>query len=172
MSGAPATPEPLYLIVAYDRGRVIGRGLEIPWRKPEDQRHFKTMTLGHALIMGRKNFDSLPIKPLPKRPNIVITRQAGLVIPGAEVVHSLDDAIALARTKGEQPPYVIGGSAIYDEALRRGLITRMYITEIDEIHDGDVFFPAWDAAAWRDVEPPRPSQDGTMRFRVLEPMAR
>jgi dihydrofolate reductase len=166
---APAR-EPLWLIVAYDRDRTIGRGLEIPWRKPEDQRFFKTTTLGHPLIMGRKNFDSLPIKPLPKRPNIVLTRQRGLVIPGADVVHSLDEAIAVARGKGEQPPFVIGGADIYAEALRRGLITRMYLTEIDESHAGDVFFPAWDPAAWRDVEPPRPSADGTMRFRVLEPV--
>ena len=168
MSAAPA---PLWLIVAYDRNRVIGRGLEIPWRKPEDVAFFKRMTLGHAIIMGRKNFDSLPVKPLPKRPNIVVTRQRDLAIAGVDVVHSLDEAIGLARTKGEQPPYVIGGAAIYGEALARGLITRMYVTEIHEAHDGDVFFPAWDESAWRDVEPPRRSQDGTMTFRTLEPIA-
>jgi dihydrofolate reductase len=130
------------------RNRVIGRGSEIPWRLPEDLKHFRAVTLGHAVIMGRATFDSMG-KALPGRRNIVITRNRGLLIEGVEVVGSLLDAIALARTTDAEPR-VIGGGQVYAEALP--LATRLYLTEVDAEPEGDVFFPELDRSAWREVE--------------------
>jgi dihydrofolate reductase len=136
--------EPLVIVVAMAKNRVIGRGQSIPWDLPEDRKHFVSVTKGHAMIMGRATFDSIG-KPLPKRRNIVVSRQGGLVIPGVEVVGSLGAAIALARTE-DDAPRVIGGGQLYAEALP--LTTRIYLTELDEAVEGDVFFPALAEGEW------------------------
>jgi dihydrofolate reductase len=136
--------EPLVIVVAMAKNRVIGRGQSIPWDLPEDRKHFVSVTKGHAMIMGRATFDSIG-RPLPKRRNIVVSRQAGLVIPGAEVVGSLKAAIALARTE-DDAPRVIGGGQLYAEALP--LVTRIYLTELDEPVEGDVFFPELAEGEW------------------------
>lgn len=128
---------PLVLVVAMAKNRVIGRGSEIPWDLPEDRKHFVAVTKGHAIIMGRATYESIG-KPLPKRRNIVVSRRAGLSIAGVEVVGSVGEAIALARTD-DDAPRVIGGGQIYAETLP--LATRIYLTELDGDVDGDVFFP-------------------------------
>jgi dihydrofolate reductase len=135
---------PLVLVVAMAKNRVIGRGQTIPWDLPEDRKHFVAVTKGHALIMGRATFDSIG-KPLPKRRNIVVSRQRGLSIAGADVVGSLDDAIALARTE-DDAPRVIGGGQLYAEALP--LATRIYLTELDVEVEGDRWFPELDRSQW------------------------
>jgi dihydrofolate reductase len=140
--------EALYAIAAMARGRVIGHGNALPWRVPEDLRFFKTMTVGHSIIMGRKTYESTG-KPLPQRRNIVITRQAGYVAPGCEVVGTLEEAVALARTS-DPSPFIIGGAEIYRQALP--MLTRMYLTFIDREVPGDAFFPEYDAADWRETE--------------------
>ena len=143
-----AVRAPLVLVVAMAKNRVIGRGQTIPWDLPEDRKHFVEVTRGHALIMGRATYDSIG-KPLPKRRNIVVSRQAGLEIPGVEVVGSLDKAIALART-ADDAPRIIGGGQLYAEALP--LATRIYVTELDEVVEGDVFFPALEPSEWSVTE--------------------
>jgi dihydrofolate reductase len=135
---------PLVIVVAMAKNRVIGKGQTIPWDLPEDRKHFVQVTKGHAIILGRGTYESIG-KPLPKRRNIVVSRRAGLVIPGVEVVAGLGEAIALARTE-DDAPRVIGGGQIYVEALP--LATRIYLTELDREVDGDVWFPEISREEW------------------------
>lgn len=147
------------------KNRVIGSGGTIPWDLPEDRKHFVEVTRGHALIMGRATYDSIG-RPLPKRRNIVVSRNRGLSIPGVEIVASLPDALALARPY-DDAPRIIGGGQLYAEALPQ--TTRIYLTELDEAVDGDTYFPELDVAEWHEVERRR-GQGATYRTldRVLK----
>lgn len=138
----------LVLIAAIARNGVIGIDNRLPWHLPEDLRRFKELTTGHAVIMGRKTWESLPPKfrPLPGRHNIVVTRNAGYRAEGATVVHSIEEARIAAE--GELA-YVIGGAEIYVQALP--LAVRLEITEIDADFAGDAGFPARDPAVWREA---------------------
>jgi dihydrofolate reductase len=140
--------KPLTLIAALARNGVIGVDNRLPWHLPEDLQRFKALTMGQAVIMGRKTWESLPPKfrPLPGRRNIVVTRDAAYVAEGATVVHSLTDAAAAA---GEQTAFVIGGAELYRQALP--LASRLELTEIDADFAGDAHFPDFDRAAWREV---------------------
>lgn len=149
----PVRAGPLAMIAALTPSRVIGRDGGIPWRYSEDFQHFKRITMGHAVIMGRATYDSIG-KPLPGRRNIVITRQ-DLTLPGCEVVHSLAGALKLAR-ETDPEPMIMGGGAIYAEALP--LATRLYLTYLDEEHEGDVYFPAIDPREWTETERRRSEQ--------------
>ena len=135
----------LTIVVAIDSQRGIGVNNEMPWHLPEDLAHFKRVTLGNPIIMGRKTFDSIG-RPLPKRRNIVITRNADWTHEGVEVVNSLEAAIALA---GGEAASVIGGAQIFAEALP--LADRMIITEIDHTFECDTFFPAPPAGTWKET---------------------
>ena len=108
-------PRGLALIVAVSRNGVIGRDGDLPWHIPEDLKHFRRNTVGHSIIMGRKTWDSIG-RPLPKRRSIVVTRQQDLVIDGAEVVHSLEEALELAW-QSDCEPRVIGGATLYSAAF-------------------------------------------------------
>jgi dihydrofolate reductase len=145
---SPAPREPLVLVVAVARNGIIGRDGHLPWDLPEDRRHFRRVTLGHAVIMGRRTWDEVG-KPLPQRRNLVVSRTPGLALEGAEVYPSLAEAIARAR-ETDPEPRIIGGSGIYREALP--LVTRIYLTEIDRDVEGDTRFPEFDRAAFREVE--------------------
>jgi dihydrofolate reductase len=136
------------LVVAVAANGVIGQRGNIPWRIPEDMRHFKAVTMGKPIIMGRKTWDSLPKKPLPGRTNIVITRDAGFRTAGAAAVHSFDGAIALAESERPEEIAVIGGAEIYKAALPRA--DRIYLTDIERAFEGDAHF-ALDRAHWRIV---------------------
>jgi dihydrofolate reductase len=147
----------LNLIWAQTTSGVIGKDNTIPWHLPEDQQHFREVTKGHAVIMGRKTWDSLPerFRPLPGRTNIVISRQNGLEIDGAAVAGSLDSALELVPEGSEA--WVIGGSQIYTEALSRA--NKIVVTFIDMSVDGDAKAPEFDAgweivdcAGWRKAE--------------------
>lgn len=129
------------LIAAVAANGVIGRGNELVCRFPEDQRFFRTTTQGAPVIMGRATWDSLParFRPLPNRRNVVLTRQAGWKAEGAEVVATLDDA--LAQVQGAPKAFVIGGAQVYALALPRA--DELLLTEIDRAFDGDTHFPAW-----------------------------
>ena len=127
--------KPLVFVLAIGEGGVIGKGGKVPWHIPEDLKHFKAMTLGHAIIMGRGTWDEVG-KPLPGRRNIVVSRTVQ-ALEGAEVAASLDAAIALARTTDDHPR-IIGGATIYRAALP--LATRIYLTEVHRKVDGDTFF--------------------------------
>lgn len=136
---------PLVIVAAQASNRVIGRANAIPWRLDEDMKHFRALTITHAIIMGRATYESLG-KPLPKRRNIVITRDTSLVIPGVDLAHSLPDAIAMARTTDDEPR-IIGGGQVYEEAMP--LATRIHLTVLDAAHEGDTFFPNVSALEWR-----------------------
>jgi dihydrofolate reductase len=127
----------LAMIAAVAKDGAIGQGGKLPWHLPEDMKHFRALTTGHAVIMGRKTFESIG-RPLPKRRNIVITRQSDRHIPGCDVANDLPAAVALAQSD-DACPFIIGGAAIYREAMH--LATHLFITEVDSDVDGDVFFP-------------------------------
>ena len=154
---------PLSMIVAVGDNGAIGKDGNVPWRIPEDLKHFKNMTMGHAIIMGRKTWDEVG-KPLPGRRNLVVTRSADLVLDGAEVFTTLEAAIAAARTTDPEP-FVIGGSVLY--ALAMPLATRIYYTEVHRTVEADTFFPPFDRSAWREVER-RPGETEGVEFVTLE----
>ena len=154
--------EPLCLVLAVARNGVIGNGGKVPWSVPEDLKHFRLSTIGHAVIMGRKTWDEVG-KPLPQRRNIVVTRNADLHLEGAEVAASLDAAIALSRTTDAEPR-VIGGAEIYRLALP--LATRILLTEIALEPEGDTFFHL-DRRGFRETER-RVGEDPRAVFLTLE----
>ena len=138
-------PNELSLIVATERHQGIGLRNALPWRLPEDLAFFKRTTSGHAIIMGRKTFDSIG-RPLPNRRNIVVTRNPAWSYAGVDAAHSLAEALRLA---GDDEAFVIGGSQIYAEALP--LASRLVVTEIDADFECDAFFPAIDPTVWSEV---------------------
>ena len=131
------------LIVAVAENGVIGDRNALLWHISEDLRHFKAVTTGHPVVMGRKTWESLG-RPLPNRTNVVITRQ-NIEIPGCTVVHSLEEAVALFPA--DEEVFVIGGAQIYGEALPAA--DRFYLTRVHRAYEGDTRFPEWDAAEWR-----------------------
>jgi dihydrofolate reductase len=154
----------LVLIAAVARNGVIGRGNGLVFKDPADQRHFRAATLGHAVVMGRKTWDSLPerFRPLPGRRNLVISRNPGLTTPGAEVVAGLPDA--LQRLQGEARVFIIGGSEIYAQALPHA--SELLLTEVDAALEGDRHFPPWDRNQFELVsaEPARTDDGVNFRF--------
>lgn len=152
-------PEPLLcLIVAMAKNRVIGRENDMPWNLPEDLKHFKALTMGKPVIMGRKTFDSIMArlgKPLPGRTNIVVSRSsAPNLLEGVILCNSLEQAIEAARKvaadTGAEEVFVIGGAQIY--ALALPLAERIYRTDIDAEIAGDAFFPALDPTRWQETD--------------------
>ena len=144
----------LTLVVAIDAQRGIGVDNKLPWHLPEDLAHFKRVTLGHPIIMGRKTFDSIG-RPLPGRRNIVVTRNAGWRHEGVEAVGSLEAAIALA---GDEEASIIGGAQIFEAALP--LAERMIVTEIDHVFACDTFFPEIDPEVWVETARERHRSEG------------
>jgi len=134
------------LIVARGRNGVIGRDNAMPWHLPADLAHFKRVTMGHPVVMGRRTWDSIG-RPLPGRRNVVVSRSPGLALAGAEVAGSLHEA--LARLEGSDEVFVIGGGQLYAEALP--IADRLYVTEIDAVPEGDVRFPPLDPREWRET---------------------
>jgi len=132
----------LTIIVAIDAQRGIGVDNKLPWHLPEDLAHFKRLTTGHPIIMGRKTFDSIG-RPLPNRRSIVVTRNAGWRHDGVEAVGSLQEAIALV---GEAPAFIIGGAQIFNDSL--ALADRLVVTEIAHTYACDTFFPPLAPGKW------------------------
>lgn len=133
----------LSIIVAMSSNRVIGVNNSLPWHLSEDLKHFKTLTTGHTIIMGRKTYESIG-KPLPNRRNIVISRNLNAFYGGVEVVHSLEDAFS--TSSNDEEVFIIGGSNIYEQSLH--LVEHLYITEIKKAFEGDAFFPEIDKSLW------------------------
>ena len=161
MSQAVARPTAtrVYLVAAVAANGVIGAKGRLPWHLPEDLKHFKALTLGHPVIMGRKTWESVG-RALPGRENIVVTRAPGYEAPGASVASSLGAAFALCA--GEATVFVIGGGELYAEALP--LADGLVLTEIRRDYAGDARFPDYDRAAWRETQrKPQTSADG-LRF--------
>lgn len=137
------------LIAAVAQNRAIGKDNQLLWHLPEDMRYFRETTRGKTVIMGRKTWESLPEKfrPLPGRRNIVVTRDRNFVAKGATLTHSLEEAVALAGEADEA--FVIGGAELYRQALP--LAQRLYLTEVAQAYEGDVFFPEIQAAEWQET---------------------
>jgi dihydrofolate reductase len=134
-------------IAAYADNRVIGDHGRIPWHIPDDFAHFKSLTLGHTLVMGRLTFDSIG-RPLPGRHTIVVTRDRGWRPSGVEVAHSLDDALERAATY-EGDTVISGGTQIYEAAMP--VLTHQVLTEVHLTPDGDAHYPEFDLAEWRET---------------------
>ncbi|MFQ5428752.1 MAG: dihydrofolate reductase [Phycisphaerae bacterium] len=155
------------IIVAMTKDRLIGKAGRLPWRLPEDLKFFKRTTTGHAVVMGRKTFESIG-RPLPERRNIVLTRAADYPAPpGIDLVHSLDAALALCRRRRETRAFIIGGEALYAEALP--IADEMIITHVvpEAPLTGDAFFPTWNEDAWDRVGPVEPAYPAAIRYRRI-----
>ncbi|MBV9330076.1 MAG: dihydrofolate reductase [Alphaproteobacteria bacterium] len=137
------------LIVARADNGVIGNAGSIPWHISDDVRRFKRLTMGRAVVMGRKTWHSLPRKPLPGRLNIVISRNTDFAAEGAVIVRSFEDAISAARARQPGPLMVIGGADIYRQAL--SLADRVELTEVHRSFPGDVVLDAFDPASWKET---------------------
>jgi len=138
-------------IAALSKNRVIGKNNDLPWHLPDDMKYFMQTTKAHYVIMGRKNYDSIPEKfrPLPNRTNVVVTRQKSFNAPGCVVVHSLEDGIEQARRGNEQEAFIIGGAEIFKSGFP--FSQRLYLTEIAAEVGGDTYFPEWNAAEWKEI---------------------
>ena len=164
----------LVIVVARARNGVIGRDGDLPWRLRSDLQRFKAITLGKPCIMGRRTWESLPLKPLPGRLNLVLSRDESFTAQGAVVCTTLDEAVEIARETAEEDEVgeicVIGGVALFETALPRA--KRLYLTEVEAAPDGDVVFPAFDEGAWTEVSseehPAGEKDDHAFVFRVLE----
>jgi dihydrofolate reductase len=136
------------IISAVAKNGVIGKDNTLPWHYPEDFKRFKTLTSGHAVVMGRKTYESLG-RPLPKRLNIVLSRREDLEIEGCVVACSLEEAKKICAEKNEEQMWIIGGSGIYAEGLK--IADVLELTEVHKEFDGDVYFPSWDTMLWKEV---------------------
>ncbi|MBI3478804.1 MAG: dihydrofolate reductase [Nitrosomonadales bacterium] len=134
------------IVVAMARNRTIGANNTLPWHLPADLKHFKTLTMGHHIVMGRKTYESIG-KPLPGRTSVVVSRNADYSIPGVIVVNSLE--AALAACGNDEEIFVIGGAELYRQAVK--LADRIYLTEIDADISGDAHFTELDYALWQET---------------------
>lgn len=136
------------LIAAISTNRVIGKNNDLPWHLPDDMKYFMQTTKGHYVIMGRKNYQSIPEKfrPLPNRTNIVITRQKNFTAENCLITHSLEGAIVFAKKANQDELFIIGGAEVYAQGF--SLANRLYLTEIDGVIEGDTYFPDFDKNEW------------------------
>lgn len=139
------------LIAALSKNQVIGKNNDLPWHLPDDMKYFMQTTKEHYVIMGRKNYESIPEKfrPLPNRTNIVVTRKKDFQAPNCIVVHSVEAGLTFARQANQQETFIIGGAEIYTLGLP--IANRLYLTEIDAEIAGDTFFPAIRKDEWLEV---------------------
>lgn len=137
------------LIVAMDELRGIGKEGKLPWRLSSDLKRFRALTMGHHIIVGRKTYESIG-KPLPGRHTIVVTRNEAYRPEGCLIAHSVEDAIELARERGDTEVFVCGGAEIYAASLNRA--NRGYLTLVQATVDADTFFPAWPLDGWIEEE--------------------
>ena len=135
----------IIILVAVAENNVIGKDNELPWYLPADLKYFKKTTLGHPVIMGRKSYESIG-RPLPKRTNIVLTRDPYYLSSNILIAHNLKEALSLAEGLDSEELFVIGGAAIYEASFP--WLERLYITEVHESFEGDTFFPEWDQDEW------------------------
>ena len=147
------------MIAAMGSNRVIGKDNDLPWHLPDDFKFFQQTTKGHHIIMGRKNWESLPHKfqPLPNRTNLVITRNRTYHAEGAHVISSLEEGKKIASDNNETELFIIGGGEIYRMAL--DMAQRIYLTEIDASFDGQVTFPDFSQGLWKEVQRTHHSAD-------------
>ena len=157
----------LSIVVAMDENRLIGKDNKLPWHLPADLAYFKKITTGKSIVMGRKTYDSIG-RPLPNRRNIIISRNLKTLITGCEVITSIDEVLSI--TKDEDEVMIIGGASLCEQLLPQ--VSRLYITKIEGKFDGDVYFPEYNEADWRQVSCeshlPDDSNQYAHHFLVLE----
>lgn len=139
------------IIVAASENNVIGRNNDLPWHLPTDLKYFKDTTMGHCVVMGRKNFESIPpqFSPLKGRTNIVITRQNDYKANGAVVVNSIQEAIDFSKSQNETECFITGGGEIFRQSIQ--YCDKVYLTRIHAVIDGDVHFPELNEKEWKEV---------------------
>jgi dihydrofolate reductase len=156
------------IIVAIAENLAIGKNNDLLWHIPDDLKRFKQITRGHAVVMGKRTFESLPRRPLPDRRNIVITDVAGELIPGCEMAYSINDAMALCNPDEES--FIIGGASVYRQFLP--LAGRLYLTRVHQSFEGDVFFPEMDESQWKLISaehhPDDPANPFSYTYEVYE----
>ena len=140
------------IMVAISDNYAIGKDNDLIWNMPADLAYFKQVTKGHFVIMGRLSFESLGGKSLPGRVNIIVTRNREYRKENCLVFHSLEDALAAGDQHKQEEVFILGGGKIYAEALDKGLVNRMYITEIHGEFEGDTYFPRFDRSTWEEVK--------------------
>jgi len=147
------------IIAAVAENRGIGLDNDLPWSLPDDMKFFKTTTNGRSVIMGRKNFESIPhrFRPLPNRQNIIVTRKEDYRAEGCTVVNSIEEGIRQADREGDI--FIIGGGQIYADALENDLVDEMLLTEVQAEIQADVFFPSFDESDWQETEISRHEKD-------------
>ena len=140
------------LIVAVAKNRVIGKDNDLIWNLPKDMRFFKEKTTGHHVIMGRKNFESIPEKyrPLPNRTNIIVTRKQQYETKNILTVNSVKEGIEIAKRNNDKEPFIIGGGEIYELSLKEDLVDKIYLTKLHKEFSGDTFFPILDKK-WKEI---------------------
>lgn len=134
------------IVVAIAENNAIGKDNQLLWHLPADLKHFKDITTGHTIIMGRKTYDSIG-RPLPNRRNIVMTRNRELALQGTEITNSLEEALALCE--GTEEVFIIGGAELYNRAL--AATNRIYLTKVHQTYEADTFFPEIDPAEWKET---------------------
>ena len=161
------------LIVAVSENKVIGKDNDLVWHLPNDMKFFKDTTKGHFVIMGRRNYESIPHKyrPLPNRTNVIVTRQDDYKAEGCLVVNSVEEAIELAQKAGDIEPFVIGGGQIYKHAIDNNLVDRVYLTKVHTEIDGDTYFDDLDDS-WKlvhtDLHPSDEKHPFAFTFQTFE----
>jgi len=133
-------------IVATAKNNVIGKNNEIPWHLPADLKYFKKVTTGHHIIMGRNCFESIG-RALPKRTNVIITRDMFYTVSNCLIAHSIGEALSIAEANSEEEAFIIGGGQIYEQTI--DIWDKLYLTEVDLDVEGDVFFPQIDMSEWK-----------------------
>jgi dihydrofolate reductase len=153
------------IIVAIAENNVIGHNNQLIWHIPGDLKRFKALTMGHHMIMGRKTWDSIG-RPLPGRQSIIVTRNKNFSVDGADVVHSLSEAIELAKSDSEI--FIVGGGELYRQALP--LANRLYLTKVHKIFEGDIEFPEIDYSQWREVssEKGKPTEKDGLEYTYID----
>ncbi|SFE08978.1 dihydrofolate reductase [Nitrosomonas sp. Nm166] len=158
----------LSILVAMARNRVIGQNNKLPWHLPVDLKHFKSLTMDHIIIMGRKTYESIG-RPLPGRTSIVITHQKNFKALGATVVHSVEEALQVCKQVSiiNHEHFIIGGEEIFRQTLK--ICQRMYITEIQRDFEGDTFFPEFDPNDWKETQRDKhySDQDNNMEYHFI-----
>ena len=161
------------LIVAVSENKVIGKDNDLVWHLPNDMKLFKDTTKGHFVIMGRRNYESIPHKyrPLPSRTNVIVTRQDDYKAKGCLVVNSVEKAIEIAQKAGDKEPFVIGGGQIYKHAIENNLVDRIYLTRVHTEIDGDTYFDDLDDS-WKlvhtDLHPSDEKHSFAFTFQTFE----
>ena len=139
------------MIAAVATNRVIGKDNDLVWRLPDDMKYFMETTQNHFVIMGRKNYESIPHKyrPLPNRVNIIVTTQANYQAPDCVIKNTIEEALEYAEVQDEEEVFIIGGGQIYSQSLSHA--NKLYITEVNESFEGDTYFPQFDKDLWQEA---------------------